>query len=274
MLKFPENKKRDFLDKFQTHKVNVAACNIFFQTIRMLNGQHMYLDRDSYKEHFLMALSDIELVTPPTDAFVPNDAEDHSTRLFEVNRLSAEYLEIVKRLPANLIEDAFGPASALVVLIKNDPEKLDIIYDDIFIYYNLFKYIDQIDMIRLNMFSNYTDIIEYVVTNFTFADWKSFLISKKVNPEKYAKNCEDILFNPDIAATQKFYINNTNENIPTFNLVDLLMRLTSNIVFKTDIIFILAVYEICSFAMGEFANKQTDTDPKCRDYVTNVLSKL
>lgn len=272
MINIPNTLLSEFKGRYNTHKVNIAACNIFFQTMRMLNGRHKYVDRKTYADNFLNALSDIELVTPPTDAFVPTDGD--TTELFIVNRLSTEYIEISKRIPMSLIESTFNPSNDLVIMLKEDPNKLEIVHDDIFIYYCLYKYLDQIDMIRLNMFSNYTPIIEYIVKNISLNDWKSYLVSKKINEEKYAEKCEDLIFNPDISATYKFYINaNEDNNIPRFDVVNLLMRLISNIVLKTDIYIILGVYLMLSFAMADFNNGKIDESP-CTVYVRDVLSKL
>ena len=81
------------------------------------------------------------------------------------------------------------------------------------------------------------------------------------------------VFNPDISATQKFYKNPTKETIPTLDVVNLIMRLISNIVLKTDIYIILGVYLILSFAMSDFNNDKIEDSP-CATYVRDVLSKL
>lgn len=271
MLKLPHDMLKEIEGRFQTHKVNIAACNIFFQTIRMLNGRHEIVDRSTYEENFRNALSDIELVTPPTDVFIPSGGENG--KLFVVNQLAAEYLEITKRLPMTLLEESFSPTNALIILLKNDPKKLDVFYDDIFIYFCMYKYLDQIDMIRLNTISNFTPMIEYIVNNITLNDWKSYLVSRRINQEKYAEKCEDLIFNPDISATQKFYTSPKNENTPKIDVVNLIMRLTSNTVVKTDMYFVLGVYLILSFAMADFNNEKAEESP-CAKYVREVLSKL
>lgn len=269
MLKIPNNVLAEFKGRYETHKVNIAACNIFFQTIRMLNGRHTIVDRKMYEDNFLNTLSDIELTTPPTDAFIPTDG--NSSKLFDVNQLASEYIEISKRIPLSLITSTFEPTNDLVMTLTNDPNKLITVHDDIFIYFCLFKYLDQIDMIRLNIFSNYTPIIEYIVDNITLKDWKQYLVSKNINEEKYAAKCEDIIFNPDISATQKFYA--SNEKAPKMDVVNLLMRLISNMVLKTDIYIILGVYLIIMYGMTDFNNEKAE-DSKCAVYVRDVLSKL
>lgn len=270
MLKLPGSMLREMASKTQSHKVSIAACNIFTQTIRMLTKMNELLDRKTYEDVFLNFLSDIELVTPPTDAFIPSD---DSNKLFVVNQIVPEYVEISKRVTMEVLEENLSPASALVVLLKNDPTKLSKVHDDLFVFYCMFKYSEQIDILRLDMFSNYTPMIEYIVNNVTLKDWQNYLVSNKINTEKYAKLCEDIIFNIDITIVHKFYLNNDNDKVPNFDVVNLLMRLATNTVLKTDIYFVLGAYMIISFAMNDFKNDKLEDSP-CVNYICNVLSKL
>ena len=262
---------KEISQRFKVHTANIAACNIYFQTIRMLNNSHHNVDRDTFQQYFRDALSDIELVTPPTDAFIPDPEE--KDRLFRVNRLAAEYIKITERLPLHLFEETFGMTNALVILIKHDPKELEKTYDDIFTYYNLFKYIDTIEMLRLNMFSNFTPMIEWIVENVTLKDWQNYLVKNKPDPEKYAAKCEDILFNPDVATTFKFYSENDDPEIPQFDVCNLMMRIVTNMVVRHDIFLVLGTYLLISFAMADFANKKAE-DSICGQYVRDVLSKL
>lgn len=272
MLKLPSNMVKEMASKIQNHKVNIAACNIFTQTIRMLTKMNELLDRKTYEEVFLNFLSDIELTTPPTDAFIPTDGD--SDKLFIVNQLAPEYIEITKRIPMNMLEEVLSPASALIVLLKSKPEKLSVVHDDLFVFFCMYKYSEQIDLLRLDMFSNYTPMIEYIVENITLDDWKTYLsTTKRINTEKYAKLCEDIIFNIDITIVHKFFLNNDDERVPKFDVVNLLMRLASNVVLKTDIYFVLGAYMIISFAMPDFKNDKLDESP-CTKYICDVLSKL
>ncbi len=268
----------EFKGRFNTHKVNIAACNIYYKTMILLNkkaktieNKHgLMITRETYESDFLNALSDIELVTPPTDAFIPGDNEDE---LMTINQLAAEYIEIEKRMPISLIEEIYGPTNALVILLKKDPKNVEKFHDDLYLYFMLYKYLDQIDIIRLNTFSNYTPIIEYIVNNITIKDWKDYLKTNRINEKKYAEKCEDILFNPDISSVYKYYKNSTDPVVPELDVVNLLERLVSNTVLKNDIILILGVYLIISFAMSDFNNKKADDSP-CAKYVRDVLSKI
>jgi hypothetical protein len=274
MITIPNKMLEEFVGRFNTHKANIAACNIFYHTMIMLNHKKSdIITREMFDQEFRNALSDIELVTSPTDAFVPNDSNEmkETKELFVINQLAAEYIEITKRMPLSLIEETYGPANALVILLKQDPKNVEKFHDDLFLYFMLFKYLDQIDIIRLNIFSNYTPIIEYIVENITLKDWKDYIKTNKTNPEKYASKCEDVLFNPDISAVYKYY--NTSEDAPKLDVVNLMMRLVNNMVLKNDIILILGVYLIISFAMSDFNNKKAEDSP-CAKYVRDVLSKI
>jgi len=274
MITIPNKMLEEFVGRFNTHKANIAACNIFYHTMIMLNHKKSdIITREMFDQEFRNALSDIELVTSPTDAFVPNDSNEmkETKELFMINQLAAEYIEITKRMPLSLIEETYGPANALVILLKQDPKNVEKFHDDLFLYFMLFKYLDQIDIIRLNIFSNYTPIIEYIVENITLKDWKDYIKTNKTNPEKYASKCEDVLFNPDISAVYKYY--NTSEDAPKLDVVNLMMRLVNNMVLKNDIILILGVYLIISFAMSDFNNKKAEDSP-CAKYVREVLSKI
>ena len=278
MIQIPSKYIKEFKGRFDTHKMNIAMTNIYYKTIILLYKKAKMIEKankgmitkETYESDFLNALSDIELVTPPTDAFIPGENENE---LMTINQLSAEYIEITKRMPISLIEETYGPTNALVILLKNDPANIEKFYDDLFLYFMIYKYLDQIDIIRLNIYSNYTPIIEYIVNNITIDDWKDYLRTKEINVNKYAKYCEDILFNHDIVSDNKYYSNPVDPSIPKFDVVNLIERLTSNIVLKNDIILILGVYLIISFAKMDFNNKKLEGSP-CTKYVCDVLSKI
>lgn len=285
MLKIPQSIINQFRGYYETHRVHIAAMNVFFQNIRLINGHHKLIDRDLYQNYFLKALSDIELKTPPTDAFVPCK-DDESDDLFIANQLAPEYGIIKERVTLEVLEDTLGVTHDVVMKVKENANLMTTVYDDLFLNWCIFKYIDQIDLIRLKAFSTYTPAIEYIVQNITLKDWKEYLsTTKRKNIDKYGTKCEDLLFNPDVTMTQKFYAADNGNYVPKFDVVDLMIRMVSNTVFKSDIYACLGVYMIISFAMADFKNvklienKEADIDPNksispCADYVRDVLSVL
>lgn len=271
LLKKPCEHLQKFRQAFHQHKMNIAATNVLYNTMILLNKKHTLVDRDSYQGVFQTALNDIEMKSSPMELIIPTFNE--KGKMFKINHSSDEWIKISDRVTIEWIEELAGSGSGLVCLLKVEPQKISIVREDLFIYYVFFKCLDQIDIVRVDNFSNYTEVIEYVVNNITFDDWKDFIKTDKPNEDKYAKKCEDLIFNPDIVSIQKFYMNNEDDDVPKFDVVNLIMRLTTNQVIKNDMIFILAVYLTISFAMADFNNKRVEESP-CAKYVRDVLSKL
>lgn len=274
MFRTPDALNNEFKPLFHTHRLQISACNVYYQNIRMLNGRHKLLDRDTYKEYFLAALSDIELESSPIDSFVP-DTDENSDNLFIVNQIVPEYLEISKRVTLDHIFETLPASHDVYVKLKENRNLLSTVLDDIYIYFSLFKYLDQIDLIRLNIYSNLTPIIEYVVENITIKDYKNYFTSKRINEEKYIKNFSDALFNPDVAHTQKFY-SEAHGDIPAIDVVNLMMRLASNIVLQSDKYIIIAIYMTLAFSISDINRGFENGEHRspCVAYVRDVLSKI
>ena len=282
MLKVPDGRVREFSDAIMNHKVNVSAMNVYFQNIRMLNGRHKYIDRDTYANIFKHALSDIELVSSPIDSFVPADSDDeeHVDELFYVNQLIPEYVEMSKRLTEDVLKTELGTTHPAIIALINNECTLDRLIDDIYIYYCLFKYLEMIDIIQVKSYSYLTPIIEWIVDNVTLKDIKGFIHSKNINPEKYTKNFEDLIFNPDFAITHKFYAEEKEKEeaenkedglfCDCFDISKVMVTLASNIVLKSDVFWIIGIYMICSFAIVDKSNP----DSKITKYVSDVISKI
>lgn len=273
MLKIPDSRVNEFGDAVLNHKVNISAMNVYFQNIRMINGRHKYVNRDMYNDIFRDMISDIELVSSPIDSFVPCD--DTVDELFLVNQLLPEYVSISERITLDVIKEKIGNTDPIVVAIVNNECKLSTIIDDIYIYYCLFKYLDMIDIIRIKSYSYLTPIIEWIVNDITLKEIKDFIHTRKINNEKYIKNFEDLLFNPDFSMTQKFYAERTttgDDNLfcEPFDVHKMMTTLASNIVLKTDSFWILGIYMICSFAMFDKANNESP----CVKYVNDIISKI
>ena len=112
MFNLPDKTANEFKKLFETHRVQISAMDVFYQNIRMLNNKGKLLDRDSYSEYVLGILNDIELVSSPIDAFIPdvpdetdtpveNDSteeEDEDDSIFKINRSVPEYVKIKKML--------------------------------------------------------------------------------------------------------------------------------------------------------------------------------
>lgn len=256
---------------YEKHRLNIAASNVYFQNIRMLNGRHKIIDRETYKEFFHNLTADIELETSPIDAFVPC-MDDDSPDLFVVNQLVPEYERIKKRITIEDIENTFAPSHPIRMELSSDKSKLSTIIDDIFIYYCVFKYLSQIDMIALDTGSNFSPIIEWVVENITLGDINNYMYTKKINEDKYVKYAEDVIFNPDLSRLQKFYAEG-HDDIPPIDVQKLMMGLVSNVDLKSDMYIVIAIYMTLWFAVADISNDKIEDSP-CRNYVRDVISKI
>ena len=272
MLKVPDSKCKDFGMLFQNHRMHMAATNIYYNHIKLIVNQSRYIDRDTYMSIFEQMFMDIEFKTSPIDAFVPVEKVNPSDRIFVTNQIVPEYVEIQKRITADVIKEKLDVTHPACIAITDDVTKLADVIDDIYMHFCTFRYLAQIDVIRLSCYSNYTEIIEYVVNNISKKDLESFMSQKRLNPEKYDKYCEDIMFNPDVKRTQMFYLEDHGD-IKAFDVTNLMLCLTTNIVFKSDIYIILGIYLILSFAIPDVINEKIDDSP-CVAYVRDVLSKI
>ena len=288
MFNLPDKTANEFKKLFETHRVQISAMDVFYQNIRMLNNKGKLLDRDSYSEYVLGILNDIELVSSPIDAFIPdvsdetdapveNDSteeEDEDDSIFKINRSVPEYVKIKNRMTLEFIYEILPMTHPVVMKLKENNMLLETVVDDMFIYYCLFKYLDQISKIRLMMYSNTTPIIEYVVCNIDEKAIKNHLVSKNINVDKCREKAEEIFFDPDLMIMHKFYVKgHEKDNIRSFDTSNLLLRLLNNITIKSDIYIILGIYTTLSFAMSDITNEKISDSP-CIAYVRDVLSKI
>ena len=285
MFKVPQSKTNEFAKLYKTHRVQISACDVFFQNIRMLNGRHTVLTRDMFQEFYRTFTSDIELQSSPLDAFMPCDTSPENTpdeidpselvsqKLFLVNRDVPEYQRIKNRIPMEELKKTLNETHPVIMAMTTGKATYDDVIDDIFIYWSLFKYIEQIETIRIQIFANMTPLIEFINENICEHDIRRFLISNKIREEKVNKHQDMMFFGPDYNMICKFYMDESNpENgIPQFDLDNLINRLMSNIVVTGDTYIILGLYLIASYAVADFKGPSPDTSESV-NYVRNILS--
>lgn len=285
MFNVPQTKVNEFAKRFNGapaediigHRQLVTTSDIFFHNIRLLNGRHTILTRDDFVEYYELITSDIELVSHPIDTIVPceNDKvpEGQKQKLFTFNQTVPEYERIKNRVTLESIHRDLPATHHVVVALDKNEVTLENVVDDVFLYWLVFRYIKQIELTRLKMFSNFSPVVEYVVENIDLATLRRYLITDKVNDEKVEKHEDMLFFAPDYMQTCKFYMDaeNADKNIPLFDLDNLVDRLLSNICLKSDIYIILAIYLAASYAMSDFDRK---IDSPCVNFVRNVLSYI
>lgn len=290
MFKLPEKLKLEFENIYKTHCVQNAAQNVFYHNIRLINNRHLIVNRDFFSAYIKGVISNIELVSSPIDSFLFDNEENNNDekfdnidsniengekeeRLFRINRECPEYKQIRERLPFDTLINILPPADDLTMLIKERRDKEDIVYDDIYMYYCLFKYLEKIETIRNDQFINDGLIIEWVINNIDLKELKNYIYTKKVNQAKYESKCADIVFNPDIANVYKFYNVEDDTTIPSIDVVNLLKILCSNTIVKSDIYIIMAIYDILILSMNDYLISK-DKDTVYIKFVEDVLSKI
>jgi|LSQX01.2.fsa_nt_gb hypothetical protein len=268
MFILPDGKKNEFSKLHDTHLLNIASLNVYFQNIRFIKNGFELLDRETYEEFYLNFIKDIELVSLPMDAFVPNSV---GPKPFVINQLVPEYERISKRVTLNELYGTLPITHPVHIKLKQDPTLLTTVLDDIFIHYSVFKYLDEISRIKIFTISNMTPVIEYVVDNIELPHIKRYLISKRINADKCKIHIDDILFRPDFNYVHDFY-SEPHGVIPAFDVNNLIERLITNLVVKSDIYIIIGIYLILTFSISDITNDRIES--RCVMYIRDVLSQL
>ena len=283
MMLIPMGLDRKWDIIYKQHQYLVNSCNIYFNTIKLINGKHKLLDRDGFVEYYKTILDDIELSSHPIDLFIPNEnmeaeleAEDGTVpQIVVVCRTTPEYERIKKRINLDDLYATIPETHPVHMELKQNPGKLDIVIDDIVTYWCLYKFMHHIEMIHLKEIGLLKPIIEYTVENLMIDNWREYLTNtKRIHDKKVNKWMEDNFFGPDYEQTRAFYQVESVENQAIVIDVDLLLRrMCSNIVFNSDIYIIIAVYLILSFSKVDIKEGNFDGSP-CAKYVRDVIAQL
>jgi hypothetical protein len=117
-----------------------------------------------------------------------------------------------------------------------------------------------------------TPVIEYVVNHIDYKTLKDYLSTKKINEDKCNKYWEDAFFIPDMRLTKNFY-EDAHDGIEPFDAENLIKRLLTNLILKTDIHIIVAIYLVLSYSRVDIMEGNFDNSPNAK-YVRDVLSIL
>lgn len=284
MFNIVGKQKEEFFELYEAHRMNISATNVYFQNIRLLNTtKFKYMSRDDYKEYYKNILDDIENTSPPTDSIIPNQQEfeedengeyivPEDYEMFIVNRDIVEYQTILKRVKDDNMSEVLPDTHPAKIAIIDNPDKFDDVVDEIFIQWLIFDYLKTIEKLHLHTLSNFTPVIEYVVNNITEKELKNFLTRRKIDEEKFDKLSHEFVFKPDLNRMQKFY-EEKHESCEAFDVTDLIKRLVTNEVVRSDVYIITAIFLTLSFAMSDiYINNITDSP--CAKYAVEVLSKI
>lgn len=280
--------REEFYHLYEAHRMNISATNVYFQNIRLLNTYKTeILTRDDFKEYYKTILDDIKNVSSPIDCLIPNeeklvneDSDDPNVevevpegyKLFIINQEVPEYKQVFARIKDDDIESVFPPSHPVRMAVKDNPDKLNQIIDEAFIHWLTFKYLETIETLHIQTFSNFTPVIEWVVKNIGIKELKNFITSKNINMEKVRSKTHEFIFKPDLSRMVKFY-KDEHEGFPKIDVVDIINKLVTNEVVKSDIYVITAIYLTLSFAMTDIYNNNVEESP-CAVYVRDVISQL
>jgi hypothetical protein len=277
----------EFYRLYEAHRMNISATNVYFQNIRLLNTYKTeLLTRDDFSEYYKTILDDVKNTSSPIDCLIPNeqklvneDSDDPNAeievpedyKLFIVNQEVPEYKTIAARIKADDMNGTFPQTHPVRMAVNENPAKIEQVIDEAFIHWLTFKYLDTIETLHIQTFSNFTPVIEWVVNNITLKDLKNFIISKNIHSEKVRSKTHEFIFKPDLSRMKKFY-DEEHEGFPKIDVVKLLEKLISNTVVKSDVYVVAAIYLTLSFAMTDIYNGNVD-EPHVK-YVRDVLSQI
>jgi hypothetical protein len=277
----------EFYRLYEAHRMNISATNVYFQNIRLLNTYKTeLLSRDDFVEFYKGILNDVKNESAPIDCLIPNDqklinedSDDPNAeievpddyKLFIINQEVPEYKTIAARIKADDMDATFPPTHPVRMAVMDNPDKITQVIDEAFIHWLVFKYLETIETLHIQTFSNFTPVIEWTVKNVGLKELKSFIISKNINLEKVRSKTHQFIFKPDLSRMKKFY-EDDHDGFPKIDVVKLIEKLTSNTVVKSDTYVVTAIYLTLSFAMTDIYNGNLD-EPHVI-YVRDVLSQI
>jgi hypothetical protein len=288
MFNIPGKNRDEFYKLYEAHRMNTSAKNVYFQNIRLLNTYKTELiTRDDFEQYYKGILADIENVSSPVDCLIPNeqklvneDSEDPNAevevpegyKMFIINQLVPEYKTIDARIRADKMEDVLPADHAARMAVLDNPDKMSDVIDEIFVNWLVYKYLDTIEKLHMSAYSNYTPVIEWVVKNIDLKTLKDYLASSRINMDKVRSKTHEFIFKPDLSRMKKFY-DEEHGDFKTLDVVDIINRLTSNEVVKSDIWIVTALYLTLSFAMSDIYLNKID-ESECAKYVRDVLAQI
>ena len=288
MFNIPGKEKDEFYHLYEGHRMIISTTNVYFQNIRLLNTYKTELiTRDDFKEYYKGILDDVENVSPPVECLIPNeqkfineDSDDPNAeiqvpegyKLFVVNQLVPEYKTIDARIRGDKMEDVLPADHPARMAVLDNPEKMTQVIEEIFIHWLVFKYLDTIEKLHIQTFSNYTPVIEWAVNNIDEKTLKNYLISKRINSDKVSSKTHEFIFKPDLSRMKKFY-SEDHGDFKAIDIISIIGKLVTNEVVKSDIWIVAALYLTLSFAMTDIYNNQIEESP-CAKYVRDVLAHI
>ena len=154
-----------------------------------------------------------------------------------------------------------------------DKRVFEYILDECFMNYCVGMMMSHISKLNEMIVASNIGIIDWVFDNLDENKYKECFKSKNLNMSKIRRYSDEIIFTPTYKSTCNFFLSENDAcPHPVFDVENLMNRLISNIILKTDIYIITAIYGIIFSAAIDFENNNPTS--KAAVYVSDIISKL
>lgn len=304
MINIPGKQLKQFETIYNQHRSMTLSMQILYDHIRLLTMKHKIMDRSTYQEFYFNICKDVELETPPMDIFIPGEEEN----TIDINREIPEWNKLKTRISKEDLFETLPMTHPVYIYAKDNIGEFEVLIDDALIHWSTFKYLAEIEKLMMSSYMNGTPLIEWmcggdaiiddggavakeaIPRGVTIETFKSYLQSDKIKEEKIKKKeyLSDICFNPNMLRGKEFYlqIQKGEEEmdfthfeklgLEPFDMENLILRIASNTLLKSDKFIILGVYLILSFSIPDILNieKFENNIPPCVKYIQEVLSNI
>ena len=282
MFVLKDMKVKNFKELYDTQRLGVTTMNVFFQNIRVLKTRaYKYISLDTYKEFYLKMMDDIEITSSPIDTIVPNTVEEEVPQteqeefrsMFTVNTLVPEYKLVTDRVTLEDMYEYLPATNSTCMKMKEHPEELPLMREEVFMHFLLTKYLQCIDQIHLELISVFTETIEYVVKNVSEKVLKDYIHKSKIDFDKTNEKLKALTFSPEYRRTVQYY-SDPHGDIPIIDVEKLMGILFTNSDSNTDDIITVALYHTLSYAINDIESNITNDNFPHVMYIRDVLSKI
>jgi hypothetical protein len=193
--------------------------------------------------------------------------------MFTVNTLVPEYKMVTDRVTLEDMYEYLPATNSTCMKMKEHPEELPLMREEVFMHFLLTKYLQCIDQIHLELISVFTETIEYVVKNVSEKVLKDYIHKSKIDFDKTNEKLKALTFSPDYRRTVQYY-SDPHGDIPIIDVEKLMGILFTNSDSNTDDIITVALYHTLSYAINDIESNITNDNFPHVMYIRDVLSKI
>ena len=272
MFILKDMKVKNFKELFDTQRLGVSTMNVFFQNI-------LVLKRRAY--NYMKMMDDIEVTSSPIDTIVPTNQEEEVPQteaeefrsLFSINTLVPEYAMVTDRVTLEDLYEYVPATNGTHVKMKEHPEELPLMREELFMHFLLTKYLQIIDQIHLELISVFSEAIEYVVLNVSEKVLKDYIHKTKIDFDKTKEKLKTLTFFSEYRRTVSFY-SDPHDDIPVIDVEKLMGILFTNSDSNSDDTVAITIYHILAYAIIDIeSDTPNDQFPHVK-YIRDVLSKI